>query len=178
MKGAGEPPPSREVIWSPWRMEYIRGRKPDGCVFCEVAEADPSEDAERHVVHRGRNHYVVLNIWPYNNGHAMIVPYRHITDITDLTDDDALEMFRLSGKLVEAYRSTMNAQGVNVGLNLGQVSGGSIDHLHLHLVPRGLGDANFMPIIGHTKVLVEMLSETYERLRGEAASWAEGESAE
>jgi ATP adenylyltransferase len=153
-------------------MQYIRGKKPEGCVFCEVGAADPSEDEERYVVFRGTHHYVVLNIWPYNNGHAMIVPFRHVTDITEMTDDESLEMFHLSRKLVQAYRSSMEAQGVNLGLNLGRVSGGSIDHLHLHLVPRWMGDANFMPIIGNTKVLVETLADTFERLRSEAAGWA------
>lgn len=176
MTGAGDKPPSREIIWSPWRMKYIRGKKPEGCVFCEVGDADPEEDEERYVVFRGGSHYVVLNIWPYNNGHAMVVPFRHITDITEMTDEESLEMLRLAGKLVDAYRSCMEAQGVNLGLNLGRVSGGSIEHLHFHLVPRWMGDVNFMPVIGHTKVLVEMLSETYERLRAEAANWAEGGS--
>lgn len=152
-------------------MEYIRSEKPPECVFCEVASADPAEDEERRVVYRGRHHFVVLNLWPYNNGHSMVVPFRHVVDLTELTDDESLSMIHLSQHLVEAYRKTMNAEGVNVGLNLGRVSGGSIDHLHQHLVPRWTGDANFMPVIGNTKVMVEMLEDTYARLILEAKSW-------
>ncbi len=176
--GVGTPPLWRETIWSPWRMEYIESEKPDGCVFCEAGRADPAGDEERYVLFRGKHHYIVLNLWPYNNGHAMIVPYDHVEDITELSDESALEMFHLSQRLVAAYRRAMRAQGVNVGLNLGRVSGGSIDHLHLHLVPRWMGDANFMPVIGHTKVLVEMLRETWARLRAEIERWpAEGPGA-
>jgi ATP adenylyltransferase len=152
-------------------MQYIRAKKPKHCVFCEAAAADPAEDEKRYVVYRGRAHFVVLNIWPYNNGHAMVVPLKHATDLEHLDDAETLEMLCLSKRLVSAYRRTMNAEGVNVGLNLGRISGGSIDHLHLHLVPRWTGDANFMPIIGNTKVLVERLSETWTRLHEDAATW-------
>ena len=167
------PPFWKEVIWSPWRIEYIRKERPPGCVFCEVAQADAAADGKRYVLHRGAHHFVVLNLWPYNNGHVMVIPYRHVDDILDLTDDEAMEMHRLSCRIVKAYRKVMRAQGVNVGLNLGQASGGSIEHLHLHLVPRWIGDSNFMPVIGQTKVLVEMLDSTYRNLRGEAESWDE-----
>jgi len=173
MSDEGSPSAWKEVIWSPWRMEYIRQRTPDGCVFCDVAEVGCEHDRKNYVVYRGRLNYIVLNLWPYNNGHVMIVPYRHIIDITEMTDDEALETMQISRKVVTAYRSTMNAQGVNVGYNLGSASGGSIGHLHLHLVPRWVGDSNFMPVLGHTKVLVEMLDDTYERLREAAGEWEE-----
>ncbi|MEN8149800.1 MAG: HIT domain-containing protein [Planctomycetota bacterium] len=152
-------------------MEYILQRKPNGCVFCEVAEVGSEHDDKNYVVWRGEHNYVVLNLWPYNNGHVMIVPYRHIVDITEMTDDEALETMKLSQKIVTAYRDGMSAQGVNVGYNLGTASGGSIGHLHLHLVPRWVGDSNFMPVIGQTKVLVEMLDDTLERLREAAKDW-------
>jgi ATP adenylyltransferase len=165
MTGNGNPPTPRDILWSPWRMDYILGGRPEGCVFCEAVKAGPGADERLYVVHRGTAAFVVLNIWPYNNGHAMVVPHRHVPDLLDLADDEALEMFHLSRRLVTAYRETMNAEGVNVGLNLGRVSGGSIDHLHLHLVPRWTGDSNFMPVIGNTKVLVERLVATWKRLR-------------
>jgi len=165
--------PWNEVIWSPWRMEYIRQRKPDECVFCAVAGVGEEHDRKNYVVYRGRLNYVVLNLWPYNNGHVMIVPFRHIIDITETTDDEALETMQISRRVVAAYRETMSAQGVNLGYNLGTASGGSIGHLHLHLVPRWVGDSNFMPVLGRTKVLVEMLDDTYERLREAAGGWEE-----
>ena len=150
-------------------MEYIRKPRPDECTFCEISGADTAEDRERYVVLRGPLHYIVLNLWPYNNGHAMVVPNRHLEDITEMTEEETLEMFDYSRRLVTIYRKTMMAEGVNVGLNLGKISGGSIAHLHLHLVPRWTGDANFMPVIGNTKVMVEMLDDTYERLTKEIA---------
>jgi len=101
----------------------------------------------------------------------MICPLRHLEDISDLSDEEALEQHHLSRRMVDAYRRAMRAEGVNVGLNLGRISGGSIDHLHLHMVPRWPGDANFMPVIGQTKILVEMLDETYDRLSADAAGW-------
>ena len=171
MNGAGDPRVTRDTIWSPWRMQYIRSEKPKECVFCEIATAPAAEDRDRYVVFRGKTHYVVLNVWPYNNGHAMVVPYRHLTDLTELDDEEVLETFDLSRRLVETFRATMNAQGVNVGWNLGQISRGSIAHLPLHLVPRWAGDANFMPVIGQTKVLVELLSETWDRLREASNRW-------
>jgi ATP adenylyltransferase len=152
-------------------MEYIEKSRPDACVFCDCAQADPSEDQERFILHRAEHHFIVLNLWPYNNGHAMICPLRHIEEISELTDEEALEQHHLSRRMVEAYRKAMRAEGVNVGLNLGRISGGSIDHLHLHMVPRWPGDANFMPVIGQTKVLVELLGDTWARLREEIAKW-------
>jgi ATP adenylyltransferase len=159
-------------------MEYIEKEKPDGCVFCDCAAADPEEDRERFIIHRSRHHFIVLNLWPYNNGHSMICPLRHIVDVTEMTDEEALEQHHLTQRLVEAYRNAMRAQGVNVGLNLGQISGGSIDHLHLHLVPRWAGDANFMPVIGQTKILVELLADTWTRLRKEVEQWPETQTPE
>jgi ATP adenylyltransferase len=170
-KGVGEPQKARETIWSPWRMEYIRKEKDGSCEFCRIAATEPEEDRENYVLYRGKHHFAVLNIWPYNNGHSMIVPFRHVEDLENFEDEEALEMFRISTWLVAAYRKTMNAQGVNVGLNLGRISGGSIDHLHLHLVPRWSGDANFMPVIGQTKVLVELLGDTWTRLKEEVKGW-------
>jgi ATP adenylyltransferase len=171
MSDDASPSPWNEVIWSPWRMEYIRSPRGDECVFCQVAEVNPEKDRENYVVYRGEENYIVLNLWPYNNGHVMVVPYRHIIDITEMTDSESLETMTLSQRIVTAFRETMNAQGVNVGYNLGTASGGSIGHLHLHLVPRWVGDSNFMPVIGKTKVLVEMLDDTYDRLKTASKEW-------
>ena len=167
--------PWRDVIWSPWRIEYIRKERPVGCVFCEIAGADPADDGKNYVLHRGRTQFVLLNRWPYNNGHLMVIPFRHIRELAELTDEEALESFHLARRVVDAFRRSMRAEGVNMGYNLGRVSGGSIDHLHLHLVPRWSGDSNFMPVISGTKVLVEMLDDTYSRLRDEVRGWSEEE---
>jgi len=157
-------------LFRPWRMEYVKGPRPDGCVFC-AALAD-GEDERNHILHRGETCFVILNAYPYNTGHAMILPNRCIVDVTEMTEEEGHETMAIIPKLVASFRETMNCQGVNVGLNLGDAAGGSIAHLHWHLVPRWGGDTNFMPIIGDAKVVVEMLDETYRRLRASVETWS------
>ena len=113
----------------------------------------------------------MLNRYPYNAGHLMICPVRHLEDPSGMTDEEMLETMRLLGRCSTMLRKAMRAAGINAGLNLGAASGGSVDHLHLHVVPRWVGDTNFMPVVGGTKTLVEMLDGTWERLREEAAAW-------
>ncbi len=150
-------------------MDYVTGPRPDGCVFCHALESD--EDAANYLLHRGETCFVILNRYPYNTGHAMILPNRCITDVTEMTEEEGQETMALVPRLVQTYRETMNCQGVNVGLNLGDAAGGSIAHLHWHLVPRWGGDTNFMPIVGDAKVVVEMLDETYRRLKPSVEDW-------
>ncbi len=150
-------------------MDYVTGPRPDGCVFCHALESD--EDAANYLLHRGETCFVILNRYPYNTGHAMILPNRCITDVTEMTEEEGQETMALVPRLVQTYRETMNCQGVNVGLNLGDAAGGSIAHLHWHLVPRWGGDTNFMPIVGDAKVVVEMLDETYRRLKPSVEEW-------
>jgi ATP adenylyltransferase len=155
-------------LWTPWRMAYIRRAADDGesggCIFCDL----PTErdDEKNHVLARGARTFVILNAFPYNPGHLMVAPYRHIGDFVDLTDEELAETTAFARIAVRALREDSDAHGFNLGMNLGQIAGAGIaDHLHLHLVPRWGGDTNFMPVVGQTKVLPELLSETWRRLR-------------
>jgi ATP adenylyltransferase len=158
-----------EHLWSPWRMEYIRrgdGDGQGGCVFCDLPAADPDRDGANHLLARGEVSFVLLNAFPYNPGHLMAAPYRHVGDYEELTAAELAELMAFAGRAIRAMREDSGAHGFNLGMNLGQVAGAGIaDHLHLHLVPRWGGDTNFMPVVGRTKVLPELLDETYRRLR-------------
>jgi ATP adenylyltransferase len=151
-------------------MEYIRrgesGDEHQGCVFCDLPAADPDQDQGNHLLARGEVSFVLLNAFPYNPGHLMAAPYRHIGDYLDLTAGELAEMTAFCGRAIRAMRADAGPHGFNLGMNLGQVAGAGIaDHLHLHLVPRWGGDTNFMPVVGRTKVLPELLDETWRRLR-------------
>jgi len=154
-------------LWATWRMQYVTslGAPGDACVFCELPKQ--TEDGPGNlVVHRGETCYVVLNLYPYNNGHAMVLPYRHVSALGALTDPERCEMMQLAALLEDALTERVHAQGFNLGMNLGRVGGAGIPgHLHLHMVPRWAGDTNFMPVVGQTKVLPEALPDTYEKVR-------------
>lgn len=153
----------KEVLWAPWRLEYILGPKPDECVFC--IPSDTGEDEERLVVHRGRLAYVIMNKFPYNNGHLMVAPYRHVSCLTDLDDDEAIEVTLLVRKSVAVLNKAFRPHGVNAGLNLGEAAGAGIAaHLHFQIVPRWKGDNSFMAVFGETHVIPEHLRSTYTRL--------------
>ncbi|HOT97836.1 MAG TPA: HIT domain-containing protein [bacterium] len=152
-------------LWAPWRMEYILQEKPEGCIFCD--KPLEARDRENLILHRGASCFVIMNFYPYNNGHLMVVPYRHTADLAGLTESERLEMMTLLGRCTEVLGAQMHPQGFNIGMNLGQVAGAGIDeHLHFHIVPRWNGDTNFMPVTGHTKVLSQGLQESWEALRG------------
>jgi ATP adenylyltransferase len=147
-------------LWAPWRLEYVENAadQSDRCVFCE-----PEEDL---LVHRGETAFVLLNRYPYSSGHALVVPVRHESDFTGLTDSEALEMHRLATATVEALRAEYSPDGVNLGWNLGRAAGaGIVDHVHMHVVPRWSGDTNFMPVLADVKVIPEALAATARRLR-------------
>jgi ATP adenylyltransferase len=150
-------------LWAPWRLEYIeQADEDDGCIFCRAAE---SEDDVGLVVHRGAQAFVLLNKFPYASGHLMTAPYRHIGEFSDLSDEEAVEIHRLAGQGTAALAELYEAQGFNLGWNLGRVAGaGVVDHVHLHVVPRWLGDTNYMPVLADVKVLPEHLAETRRRL--------------
>ena len=151
-------------LWAPWRLEYIKqADEQPGCVFCDAAAGD---DEERLIVHRGELAFVLLNKYPYASGHLMVAAYRHVGDLAELTDDEALEIHRLAVQGVAALREVYGPEGHNLGWNLGRVAGAGIeDHVHLHVVPRWNGDTSFMPVLGDVKVLPEHLLRTAERLR-------------
>jgi len=154
-------------LWSPWRMAYVRGGGDGGgCLFCDLAAQPEHADEGNHLLARGRLSFVLLNAYPYNPGHLMVAPYRHTGRYGDLTVEELTEMMAFAGTAIAALEEESDAHGFNLGMNLGQVAGAGIaDHLHLHLVPRWGGDTNFMPVVGRTKVLPELLDETYRRLR-------------
>jgi ATP adenylyltransferase len=161
-------PDGLDRIWTPHRMAYIRGEsKPAGdpddpavCPFCLIPSMP---DADSLVVARGVATYAVLNLYPYNAGHLLVVPYRHVPDISDLEVDEAAEFMTFTQRATSMIRAVSGAQGFNIGMNIGSVAGAGIAaHLHQHVVPRWGGDTNFMPIIGHTRVLPQLLHDTRE----------------
>jgi ATP adenylyltransferase len=160
---------AQDRLWSPWRMEYIRrgdDQEQGGCIFCDLPAAAEDQDPANHLLARGRLSFVMLNAFPYNPGHLMAAPYRHLGDYVELTAEELAELTAFTGTAIRAMREESGPHGFNLGMNLGQVAGAGIaDHLHLHLVPRWGGDTNFMPVVGRTKVLPELLDETYRRLR-------------
>jgi ATP adenylyltransferase len=154
-------------LWAPWRMPYIMSTvKPndDGCVFCRMAAE--REDERNLILWRGALAFVVMNLFPYNTGHVMVVPMRHTGDFASLTEQEHLELAKLVGYSRDVLASCMSPHGFNIGMNLGRASGAGIaDHLHYHVVPRWAGDANFMSTISDTKVMSESLPETWRRLQ-------------
>jgi len=153
-----------ERLWAPWRMKYIVGEENDRCIFC-LPEGD-NDDRSELILCRGSKSFVMMNRYPYNNGHVMVVPYRHVGHIEDLDDAESLDLTKLIRHAVTSLRKVLNPHGFNVGMNLGQVAGaGIVDHIHVHIVPRWDGDTNFMPVLSDTKVINEELEETYDKLR-------------
>ncbi len=150
-------------LWAPWRVEYVSSAKPTGCIFCDAAAG--SDDRRTMVVHRGRVSFVIMNTFPYNTGHVMVVPYRHQSRLGDSTDEELHELMRTTDLSIRAQERAFRPEGFNVGLNLGRAAGAGIDdHLHIHIVPRWVGDTNFMPVLGDVKVIPEHLQATYQRL--------------
>ncbi len=150
-------------LWAPWRIQYIKGPPPEGCIFCTLPRE--GRDRDHRILHQGRRAFVILNTFPYNSGHLMIVPHRHVADLAALEDDEILELMHLTTAAMEAIRATYNSEGFNIGVNLGRAAGaGILDHVHVHVVPRWVGDTNFMPVLGEVKVLPEDLSVTHDRL--------------
>jgi ATP adenylyltransferase len=148
-------------------MAYIKGaERVETCFLCDAAASSPDTDEAKLVVARGETSFVILNLFPYNTGHLMIAPYRHIAELDELEHAEYDEIWSWTRKAVSALRAASQPQGFNIGINLGEVAGAGVPgHFHLHVVPRWGGDTNFMPVVGDAKVLPEMLAETYARLR-------------
>lgn len=145
-------------------MDYILGPKPDSCVFCLPESTD--EDAGRLVLYRGRHNFVIMNKYPYNNGHLMVTPLRHVMDICDLSPEEYTELFSLAQKSVAILREICSPEGMNMGFNLGAAAGAGVkDHLHFHIVPRWNGDASFITVIGEIRTMPEHLAATYAKLK-------------
>jgi len=154
-----------EQIWAPWRIKYILMEKPEECILCDKPEQD--NDIQNYILYRGKKNFIILNIFPYNPGHLMIAPYRHIATIEELTKEELHEHFEIVSLGTKILRQAFNPHGFNVGINLGRVAGAGIDdHVHTHIVPRWNGDTNFMPVLSDVRVVPEALAETYEKLTG------------
>ena len=165
-------PDSARPLWAPWRIEYIRGNKVDDCFFCEKAAR--RNDVADHIIARGVHAFVLLNDYPYNSGHMMVAPYRHIGDLADLLAEERAEIMELLVQSERLLQRVMCPQGFNIGFNLGQPAGAGVaDHVHGHVVPRWNGDTNFMPVLGNTRVVPESLDATTELLR---EAWESGRS--
>lgn len=155
-----------KYLWAPWRIEYIKKADEPGCILChKPAEKD---DAASYILYRGRWNFIIMNSYPYNAGHIMIAPYRHVANLDELSDEEGNEHFQLVRRSITVLRRVFKADGFNVGMNLGRIAGAGIDkHIHTHVVPRWAGDTNFMPVVGDTRVINEALEETYHKLVGE-----------
>jgi len=151
-----------KTLWAPWRIEYIAGEKEEGCIFCDKPKE--GRDKENLILYKGDTGFIIMNRYPYSNGHLMAVPYKHTNDMSELNEDERLELMNLTTKCIEIL-DIMNPDGFNVGMNLGTAGGAGIDdHLHFHVVPRWNGDTNFMPLIGDVKIMPEYLEDTYKTL--------------
>ena len=151
-------------LWAPWRIDYIKSEKEKGCIFCDK----PAEGDDRNmlILYRGENSFVIMNLYPYNNGHLMIAPYQHTDSTHELNSSSRSEIMELADQIMTIQKNIMNADGFNYGANIGYSGGAGIaDHIHFHIVPRWTGDTNFMPVLGHTKVQMQGLQETYNDLR-------------
>jgi len=152
-----------ETLWAPWRMTYIEKAKPSTCLFCEAPLTTHNE--KDYLLYRGKSVFILMNLYPYNPGHLMIAPYRHIDDLEKLSPDERLELIQETARSTRVLRESMKPDGFNLGMNQGKVAGAGIeDHLHLHVVPRWNGDTNFMPVVGRTRVIPEGLAATYRKL--------------
>lgn len=151
-------------LWSPWRLEYLTAPKDEECIFCTAAEAE--DDRDKLVLLRGERAFLVLNRYPYNNGHMLVVPYAHVSSLEDLDAPTLAEVMVLLNRGLGALRTAMSPDGFNIGANLGKIAGAGVeDHVHLHVVPRWTGDTNFMPIIGDMRVVPQTWLQTYDDLK-------------
>lgn len=149
-----------KAIYAPWRSEYIRGKKPGGCIFCK-----DSLRSDDFILHEGTTTFVMMNRYPYSCGHLLIIPFRHLSSLCELRPDEKLEIFDLADLSVKALNEALKPDGFNIGMNLGKTAGAGVDdHIHAHIVPRWNGDTNFMTVVGETRVISEDLAQTRNKL--------------
>lgn len=155
-----------DYLWSPWRYRYVsQAGKGKGCLFCAKAALDPAQDRKELVLYRGRLNFVLLNLYPYTTGHVMVAPYAHVAQLDQLSQGELVEMMELAQRLQTSLHKSYNPEGYNLGMNIGKCAGAGVaDHLHLHLLPRWIGDSNFMTVVGETRVQPEDLLTTYDKL--------------
>ncbi len=151
-------------LWAPWRMKYILGEKSKECIFCQ--KLNENRDEENYILFRKKNCFVILNTFPYNNGHLMIIPNRHLQDFEEMENELLNELMITIKESVSLLKETIKPEGFNIGINMGKIAGAGIgEHFHIHIIPRWPGDTNFMPTIAQTKVISQTLKETYDKLR-------------
>lgn len=156
-----------DYLWTPWRYAYVSGtEKTTGCVFCDAPKE--KDDSKAGIVYRGEHCYVILNAYPYTPGHVMVVPYTHLDELRKLPGDAAQEMMTLSQKMESVLRELYRPDGINLGMNIGKAAGAGIaGHIHMHVLPRWVADANFVSVVGETRVLPETLDDTWAKLRAQ-----------
>ncbi|MCP4653515.1 MAG: HIT domain-containing protein [Candidatus Omnitrophica bacterium] len=153
-----------DKLWAPWRIKYVSQKKPKGCIFCHAYKE--KKDTKNLVAYRSKHCFVILNLFPYNNGHLMVVPNRHVDSLERLTDSEILDINSTTKKMLIILKKSLKCQGFNIGMNIGKMAGAGIDkHIHSHIVPRWLGDTNFMPSIAKTKVISQSLKGLYALLK-------------
>lgn len=154
-------------LWAPWRMEYILSReKHKTCLFCDISSEKTTRDRKNLILYRSRHCFVVMNRYPYNNGHVMVVPYLHTPTFEGLSDDDLFDFIKTVSRSVDVLKRRLNPDGFNLGLNFGKIAGAGMEsHMHMHIVPRWTGDTDSMPIISETRVMPEHLNRTYTKLK-------------
>lgn len=153
-----------KVLWAPWRMEYILSQKEKGCIFCDYPKRN--KDRELLILYRSERVFVIMNKYPYTNGHLMVVPYHHASTLEGLPEEVLAELMKVTERAVACLRKAFHPEGFNIGINIGEAAGAGIEeHLHLHIVPRWAGDVNFMTVTGEVRVMPEHLLATYDTLR-------------
>lgn len=152
-----------ENLFAPWRVEYIEKGKSENCIFCEIFKE--RDDEKNLILTRSSHSFLIMNKYPYNNGHLMVISNLHKKNVEDFNSEEILDIFSLLSKAIQVLKKTLSPQGFNIGINLGEVAGAGVkDHFHIHIVPRWQGDTNFMPILSETKVISEHLKSTYQKL--------------
>jgi ATP adenylyltransferase len=150
-------------LWAPWRMEFIKGKKPAGCIFCDKPKEN--RDKENFILRKNKLSFVMMNIYPYNHAHLLISPYQHVNGVELLPIETLTDMMESVQTSVSALREALNPEGFNLGINMGKAAGAGIeDHVHIHIVPRWTGDTNFMPLLSEVRVMPEHLDRTYDKL--------------
>jgi ATP adenylyltransferase len=153
-----------EQLWAPWRSRFIEGPKKEGCIFCDLPRE--GDDQKTLILHRGREAFIIMNAYPYAAGHLMVAPFRHVSRLADLTASERAEIMKIAARCESVLTSAMQPEGFNAGFNLGKAAGAGVEkHLHCHIVPRWVGDTNFMPVLGDTRVINEALEATYNKLK-------------
>lgn len=151
-------------IWAPWRIDYVTAEKPDICVLCE--KRDSEDDQANYVLYRGHHNFVLLNTFPYNSGHIMVVPYQHTSSLTELSAEEVNELMQLAQVCIGVLEEGLEAEGINLGMNIGRPAGAGIDdHIHLHIVPRWPGDTNYVTVLGDMRVVPQSLEDSAKQLR-------------